>query len=208
MNIVCFGDSITHARAFAEGDRWPTILQSKLEAGQPGRYKVYNRGIGGNTTAQGLERVDEDVLPYLPGFLLVQFGFNDSNIRPWSQVSRVGLEDYRKNLREFHRIAAAHESQCAFIVNHLPARDTEKNIAANGKTYSANFAPYNEAVRQVAKELGVPTIDLPRITQERQIETHALVSEDGVHLSVEGNHLYADMIFERLNCLLGESSTA
>jgi lysophospholipase L1-like esterase len=202
MNIICFGDSITHARAFAEGDRWPTILQFKLNAWQPGKYKVYNRGIGGNTTAQGLERVNEDVLPYLPGLLLVQFGFNDSNIRPWSQVSRVGLEDYRKNLREFHRIATAHESQCAFIVNHSPARDTEENLAPNGKTYSANFAPYNVAVRQVAEELIAPTIDLPRIMQERQIDIHALVSEDGAHLSVEGNHLYADMVFERLKHLL------
>jgi lysophospholipase L1-like esterase len=202
MNIICFGDSITHARAFAEGDRWPTILQFKLNAWRPGAYKVYNRGIGGNTTAQGLERIAEDMLLYLPGFLLVQFGFNDSNIRPWSHVSRVGLEDYRKNLREFHRIAAAHESQCAYIVNHSPARDTEKNLAPNGKTYSANFAPYNEAVRQVAEELGAPTIDLPHVMQERQIDIHALVSEDGAHLSVEGNHLYADMIFERLKHLL------
>jgi lysophospholipase L1-like esterase len=208
MNIVCFGDSITHAGAFAEGDRWPTVLQFKLDAWRPGRYKVYNRGIGGDTTAQGLERIAEDVLPYLPGLLLVQFGFNDSNIRPWSRVSRVGIEDYCKNLREFHRIAVAHESQCAFIVNHLPARDTEKNIAPNGKTYSANFASYNEAVRQVAEELNAPTIDLPHIMQEQQIETHALVSEDGAHLSVEGNHLYADMVFERLKCLLGKSSTA
>jgi lysophospholipase L1-like esterase len=197
-NIVCFGDSITHARAFAEGDRWPTILQFKLSAWRPGAYKVYNRGIGGNTTAQGLERVNEDVLPYLPGFLLVQFGFNDCNIRPWSRVSRVGLEDYRKNLREFHRIAAAHESVCAFVVNHSPSRDTEEYLAPNDKTYSANFAPYNEAVRQVAEELDAPTIDLPRIMQEQQIDILSLVSEDGEHLSVEGNHLYADMVFERL----------
>jgi lysophospholipase L1-like esterase len=174
-NIVCFGDSITHARAFAEGDRWPTILQFKLSAWRPGAYKVYNRGIGGNTTAQGLERVNEDVLPYLPGFLLVQFGFNDCNIRPWSRVSRVGLEDYRKNLREFHRIAAAHESVCAFVVNHSPSRDTEEYLAPNDKT-----------------------IDLPRIMQEQQIDILSLVSEDGEHLSVEGNHLYADMVFERL----------
>ena len=202
MNIICFGDSITHARAFAEGNRWPTILQFKLNAWQSGAYKVYNRGIGGNTTAQGLERVNDDVLPYLPGFLLVQFGFNDSNIRPWSRVSRVGLEDYRKNLCEFHRIAAAHESVCAFIVNHSPARDRDEHIAPNGKTYSANFAPYNEAVRQVAEKLNAPTIDLPRIMQERQIDILSLVSEDGAHLSVEGNHLYADMVFERLKHLL------
>jgi lysophospholipase L1-like esterase len=202
MNIICFGDSITHARAFAEGDRWPTILQFKLNAWQPGAYKVYNRGNGGNTTAQGLERVADDVLPYLPGFLLVQFGFNDCNIRPWSRVSRVGLEDYRKNLRELHRIAVAHESRCAFIVNHSPARDADEHVAPNGKTYSANFAPYNETARQIAEELDAPTIDLPRIMQEQQIDILSLVSEDGEHLSVAGNHIYADMVFERLKQIL------
>jgi lysophospholipase L1-like esterase len=117
-------------------------------------------------------------------------------------VLRLGLEDYRKNLREFHRIAAVHNSVCAYIVNHTPACDTEEYMTPNGQTYSANFAPYNLAVREVAAELGAQTIDLPHIMKEKQIDSHALVVEDGVHLSVEGNHLYADMVFERLQHLL------
>jgi hypothetical protein len=38
--------------------------------------------------------------------------------------------------------------------------------------------------------------------QERQIATHDLVSEDGAHLTIEGNHLYADMVIERLRHIL------
>ena len=202
MNIICFGDSITSAKDFAEGDRWPTILQFTLNAWRPGKYKVYNRGIGGNTSAQGLERVEEDVLPYLPGMLLVQFGFNDSNIRPWSQVPRVGVEDYRNNLREFHRIAAIHQSECVFIINHLIARNGETHRMPNGETYNTNFAPYNEAVKQVAERLNAPTIDLPQIMQAQNVSVDSLVSDDGLHLSVEGNHLYAGMVFEGLKHLL------
>jgi lysophospholipase L1-like esterase len=54
----------------------------------------------------------------------------------------------------------------------------------------------------VAAELGAQTIDLPHIMQERQIDTHTLVAEDGLHLSIEGNHLYADMVFEYLKQIL------
>ncbi len=196
MNILCFGDSITHARSFAEGDRWPTILQYTLNHWRPDTYKVYNRGMGGHTTAQGLERVNEDVLPYLPGLLLVQFGFNDANIRPWSQTVRVGLDDYEQNLREFYRIAAVHQSQCVFIVNHTIVRDGEEHRMPNGQTYQAIFAPYNEVVRRVARNLHSPAIDLPDIMRQRGIDAGAMVCEDGLHLSVQGNHLYADMIFE------------
>jgi lysophospholipase L1-like esterase len=204
MNIICFGDSITSAKDFAEGDRWPTILQFTLNAWQPGKYKVYNRGVGGNTTAQGLERVEEDVLPYLPGMLLVQFGFNDSNIRPWSKVSRVGVEDYKKNLQEFHRIAVTYQSRCVFIVNHLIARNGDSHRMPNGETYNINFAPYNKVVKQVAEKLNAPTIDLPQIMQVQGVSANSLVSDDGLHLSVEGNHLYAWMVFEGLKHLLQE----
>lgn len=198
MNIICFGDSITSAKDFAEGDRWPTILQFKLNAWRPDIYKVYNRGIGGNTTAQGLERMEEDVLPYLPGLLLIQFGFNDSNIRPWSQVSRVGIEDYQKNLREFQRIAAAHQSQCVFIINHLIARNGDTHRMPNGENYNTNFAPYDQAIRQVVENLKAPAIDLPRLMQEQHVSIDSLVSEDGLHLSIAGNHRYAEMVFTAL----------
>ena len=198
MNIICFGDSITHARAFAEGDRWPTILQYALNQWQPDTYKVYNRGQGGHTTAQGLERVNEDVLPLLPGLLLVQFGFNDANIRPWSRTVRVGLDDYERNLREFYRIATAYQSQCVFIVNHAIARDEGVHQMPNGQTYQTNFAPYNEVVRRVAQVLRSPAIDLPDIMRQRGLDAPMMVGEDGLHLSPRGNHLYAEMIFEAL----------
>lgn len=202
MTIICFGDSITSAKNFAEGDRWPTVLQFRLNQWEPETYKVYNRGIGGNTTAQGLERMDEDVLPFLPGIVLVQFGFNDSNIRPWCRVPRVGVAEYRKNMREIHRIVTAHQSRCIFIINHLTDRTGDAHVMPNGQIYNTNFAPYNIAVKQVAADLNAPTIDLPQIMQTQNISIDSLVSEDRLHLSVQGNHRYAAMVFDRLKSLL------
>ena len=204
VNIICFGDSITHARAFAECDRWPNILQFKLDEWRPGEYKVYNKGQGGHTTAQGFDRLPDDVIPYLPGWVLVEFGLNDANVRDWARVPRVGLVEYEKNLREFHRIAQAHNGRCAFVVNHTTRERAV--LQANGQTYYANFQPYNETVRRVAQELGAPTLDLPRLMQERGVDLGRFVVEDGAHLTIEGNHLYAEMVFGRLQGILAGAS--
>jgi lysophospholipase L1-like esterase len=89
-----------------------------------------------------------------------------------------------------------------FIINHLIARNGEAHGMPNGQTYNTNFARYNEAVRQVAKSLKAPSIDLPQIMQAQNVSVDSLVSEDGLHLSVRGNHLYAAMVFERLKQIL------
>ena len=94
MNIICFGDSITEAAEVAPTDRWPTVLQSQLDEWKPDRFKVHNLGMGGHTSAQGFDRLDEDLLPVLPGLVLIQFGFNDANVRDWAVVPRVRRRSY------------------------------------------------------------------------------------------------------------------
>ncbi|MFC1497484.1 SGNH/GDSL hydrolase family protein [Verrucomicrobiota bacterium] len=196
VNIICFGDSITEAEGFPENDKWPNLLQAKLDDLFKGKYKVYNRGIGGNTTSQGFERIPTDVIPYLPAVVLIQFGFNDANVRDWAEVPRVGLEEYKKNLYEFHRIIGSQQGRSVFIVNHSIIPNAKKQL--NGKTYYDNFMPYNEAVKEIARDVGTPIIDLPVIMKNRKVDLKEFVIEDGLHLSANGNHIYADMVFERL----------
>jgi lysophospholipase L1-like esterase len=118
MNIICFGDSITQASEFAVTDQWPALLHNKLDEWRADTYHVYNNGIGGNTTALALDRFLEDVIPLLPGMLLVQFDINDSNVREWTRVPRVEIEEFRKNLTEFRRLYTKRNGHCVFIVDH------------------------------------------------------------------------------------------
>ena len=67
LNIICFGDSITEGGDVDESKRWTSILQSLLNEEWPERYQVINKGIGGNTSAQGFDRFYDDDLPYMPG---------------------------------------------------------------------------------------------------------------------------------------------
>ncbi len=196
MNIICFGDSITEAAEVAPTDRWPTVLQSQLDEWKPGRFKVHNLGIAGHTSAQGFDRLDADLLPVLPGLVLVQFGFNDADVRDWAVVPRVGLDEFKKNLREFHRIISMHQGRSVFIINHtIGAVPGEQG---NGKIYKDNVEPYNIAIGQIAEELKTSFIDLPSMMTQRQVDVGTFLAEDQIHLSADGNRIYADMVFDGL----------
>ena len=191
MNIICFGSSITAAGGFAEKDRWPTILQYHLEQWRPGKYSVYNRGVGGNTTAHLIDRFQADVLPLLPGTVILQIGGNDSSVREWSQVTRVGLSDFRRNLHEFHRAVTSLGGQLVFTTYHR-FRDGHEEA----------YKPFAVTTREVAAERGAPLIDLYRIMQERETDLDRFVSGDGIHLTPAGNAEYADMVFGGLQKIL------
>ncbi|MFW6336584.1 MAG: GDSL-type esterase/lipase family protein, partial [Phycisphaeraceae bacterium] len=103
----------------ALGCGYALFTAARLLADHCGRQlEIYNRGVGGHTTAQGLDRFQEDVLPLLPGLVLLEFGFNDANTRDWARKTRVGIDEFAANLAEFHRAITERGGRSAFILNH------------------------------------------------------------------------------------------
>jgi lysophospholipase L1-like esterase len=84
--IVAFGDSLTAGYKMAEADSYPAQL-----AGLLGR-DIVNRGVSGDTTDDGLARLDRDVLAENPGVVLLSLGAND-------MVRRQPMEATFANLR-------------------------------------------------------------------------------------------------------------
>lgn len=202
MNIVCFGDSITHGAEFTVADRWPSILARLLEEWQPGSFAVYNRGIGGHTSRQGVERFAQDVAPLLPAMVLVQFGLNDANVYDWTVEPRVGLEEFEQNLRTIHRRVVDGGGSCVFVLNHSLGPVT--GWQGNDRSYNENVEPYNPTIRRMALALQAPFIDLPGAMQARGIAAGDFVVSDGMHLKRSANLLYAEMVFEELSGLLDQ----
>ena len=196
FNVICFGDSITEGKEFPEDLRWPALLQEMLDGHEPGKYQVYNRGVGGDTTALALDRVENDVLPLLPGMVLVQFGFNDANVYDWARKPRVCLSEFKRNLYEFYRIISRRRGTCVFIVNH--AIGDVQGKQGNRQSYYDNFQPYNQAIRSLAIDIKTPYIDLYEMIRERQINIDYLVSLDRLHLTLEGNQKYAELVYESI----------
>jgi len=130
----------------------------------------------------------------LPGLLLVEFGFNEDNVKDWSNEPRASLGEFVRNLKEFHSIATAKNTTCLFIMNHnIPEVEGRQG---NGLTYNQNLLPYDQAVITLAEELKAEVIDLPGMMAAKETPLDEYLSDDNLHLSEAGNKHYAQMVFD------------
>ncbi len=116
---------------------------------------IDNRAVSGQSTRSFISRGHwEALLPTLhPGdYLLIQFGHNDQK-QDNTEKYAAAYGEFQDNLRRFVRLAR--EKEC------LPVLITPvtRRRFRNGVLYSSH-EDYPEAVRQVARELDVPLIDL------------------------------------------------
>jgi acyl-CoA thioesterase I len=73
--LVCFGDSLTAGYGTDPGESYPDDLQKLLDA-RGYKYHVLNMGISGNTTKDGLDRI-QHIIARHPQLVVVEFGGND-----------------------------------------------------------------------------------------------------------------------------------
>src|SRR6185312_10317909 len=75
--VVAFGDSLTQG---VSGESYPAYLQGILN--QNGyRYRVENQGVSGDTTSDGLARI-ENVIAEKPALVILEFGGNQEEPGP------------------------------------------------------------------------------------------------------------------------------
>jgi lysophospholipase L1-like esterase len=200
IRIVHMGDSITAGQYVDPRLRWTSLLMDRLERERVDdgvRVESVNRGVSGETTRQGLERFPADVQRERPDIVTLQFGLNDCNC--WQTdlgLPRVSPAAFHANLVEM--IARARRFGAAHVIlanNHPTLRAT---TMPGGERYEDANARYSAIVQEVARETGVTFCDI-RLGFERyspaELETLLLPYPDQLHLSVEGNRVYADAIW-------------
>jgi len=190
--LVCIGDSITEAGFSPSG--WATLLSASLATRARGPWNLVNAGVGGRHSGEMLDRFNDLVLPHLPAVALINLGINDSYHQAWQQIPRVSLGEFRRNLTEMVRILRARGAMPVLVVGH-PLRDSAIFTQGNGRPQPENYAPYQAAVSPLAAELTCACIDLPALAAQAGAPPDAFVREgDGVHLSPEGQGLYARLL--------------
>jgi len=169
--IVCFGDSLTAGYGVDPELSYPAVLQRELNA-KGYKYRVLNMGVSGETTKDGLARIQR-VLAAKPDIVVVEFGGNDG-------LRGLPLRDTEKNLDT--------------IVSALKKSGTR--VAMAGITLPPDYGPdyvgrFNAMYPNIAKKNGVAL--LPFIYKD-VFGVKGYIQDDGIHATAPGNKQVAKNI--------------
>ncbi len=185
--IVCLGDSVTGVYYHTGGQRaYPELLEMGLRRLFPNAVvKVINAGISGQTTAEGLERFERDVLSKHPDLVTISFGLND--------VTRVTPEKFREKLEMLVNRCRARNCQAVLCtpnaVIDTPSRPTQKLVS------------YCEIIRSVGRDVSVPVCDQYRTgthLRSRAPWTWRLTMSDEIHPNLDGHKRMAEELCLRI----------
>lgn len=177
--IACFGDSLTAGYGVDVADSYPSRLQALLDkAGY--HYRVVNLGISGETTKDGLARVDR-VLALHPAVTVVEFGGNDGLRGVPVASSRANLDSMVDKLR-------SSGTKVALAGITLPPQF--------GKAYIQQF---DQTYHVVADKFDVPLY--PFLLKD-VYGVPGSIQQDGVHPTAQGCRQVAKNVFGFLQPLL------
>lgn len=187
--IVFFGDSITQNGAEPGG--YIEHFGAGLAARDP-RVQVerIGAGVSGNRVPDLVERVERDVLERKPDVVVVYIGINDV----WHSLEGRGTDPgaFEAGLRELARrlgSAGVRALLCTpSVIGEKPTGENPLDRALD------EFA---DITRRVAREVGVPLVDLRRefvaalATHPAERADRGILTTDGVHLAAAGERLVA-----------------
>lgn len=199
LTVVHMGDSITFGQYLDPARRWTALVEERLHRlfGDDVEVRAFNRGISGETTRMGLERFPRDVQELRPDVMTLQFGLNDCNCWETDEgLPRVSEAAFSANLSEM--IERARRFGARTIVLSTNHRTLRRDVLPSGEVYEDGNERYSEIVRDVAHETGVDLCDIRAAFEpfdDEALTRMLLPAPDLLHLSEEGNSVYADAIW-------------
>lgn len=215
--LIAFGDSTTAPRSGVP--TYADILRGELLL-DGGPLEVMNAGVPGNTTAKAIQRFQADVISKAPHTVVILFGINDAAVDVWKTPPatgpRVPLSEYKANLVKMVRgIKDAGGRVVLMTPTPLAWSDTTRKLygkapydASDDGGFNVLLRGYAQAVRDVAREEGVLSVDLfdvfSRSVMKRHpagakaLETDLVLCPDGMHPGEEGQRLMAEAVMEAL----------
>jgi lysophospholipase L1-like esterase len=205
VTLVGYGDSITMCLQLREEERWPYKVQQALSRIFPKHeITVINSGVGGNTSREGLARIDQDVVVHHPNYVLVEFGGNDATESPDRHVTP---EEYTANLETIRSVLAEKTRAQVFLLTFPPVIDEIHGWGPSVFYKAAGgvdryIEQYRQRTRKFAARHHLPLIDIDQRLRTTIDKTKEPVSPcimtDGIHLTPEGSQLVADEVLRFL----------
>lgn len=165
---------------------------------------IINAGLSGGDAAEGLARLDRDVLRFKPDLTVVCFGLNDCGEGP----DNIGI--YRDSLESiFHRLLEA-GSEVIFMTPNMMATHISCHLAANFHEITEAviknqndgvLEQYLECAKETAVKCGVRVCDVYskwKLLYENGVDITELLSNKINHPTREMNMLFAYSLIEEM----------
>ncbi len=150
VRIVVFGDSISAGFAVRKGfdHFWMGMLKEKYPKAD---VTMINEGVCGDTSFDGLARLDWSVVAHAPDLVTVNFGIND-------MYMGVRLGEFKSNLIEIaERIIEGSKSELLFLSSEPLTTPRFDKIVLS----------YYQVLEDVAEEMGVGFVDVCGVWMRR-----------------------------------------
>lgn len=182
LKVIAYGDSITAGGEASSVDlqytpRW--IADSLRKRFPKSQITFENGATGGDTTEQGVARLQEKVLSRKPDLVLIAFGMNDHN------VGSVAIQRFEDNLRNMvKQIREKTEAEVILLSTFPPHPDWHFG--------SHQMEKYAEAMKRVAAEVKAPYVDVYGIWEKvlKRKDPSSLLANNINHPNDFGHWLY------------------
>ena len=149
-------------------------------------YKIYNRGIGGYTTPELLENMQECVYALKPAYVFINIGTNDLNGPDYRQENLIQryaqiLQGIRDNLPQTKLFLLAYYPVNTVVGSRIPYMKAVMEYRTNARIHAAN-----EAVRKLAEQFDAQFLDLNGPLTDEQGELKAEYTIEGMHMYANG----------------------
>jgi lysophospholipase L1-like esterase len=185
--VACVGDSITYGAGLEKRNQnsYPAILQTLLGD----KYEVRNFGVNSVTllkkgdTPYVKERAFEDAKKFNPNIVIIKLGSNDTKPENWKHIDEY-INDYKALIGEFRALDA---KPTVYLCYPVPAYNEAFGIS------DGRIKELKPKIDEVAKELGLPVIDLyTALSGKKEL------FPDGVHPDATGAKLVAQTVHRAL----------
>ena len=205
INIVAFGDSVTHGAVKGGEMNYETVYWNRLKnkilnVRDYVPVNVINAGIGGITAFDSLARIESQVLTHKPDLVIVCFGLNDVN---------GTLDKYISSLKIIFQKCHKTEGDVIFMtpnmLNTYVAEDTSEKYleyAALTAEYQNNgrMDKYISSAVELAEEMGITVCDC--YSQWKNLsktqDTTLLLANRINHPIKEMHELFAESLFQTI----------
>lgn len=219
--IAFMGDSITQGGNKKGG--YVDLVMSALKS-HGLDVKHIPAGKSGNKSTDMLARLDEAVISKKPQWMTLSCGVNDvwhfKLVLGKRTFEGVGIEDYKKNITAILDKAKAADIKVMVLTSTMIGEDPAKEL-------NQMMIPYNDFLRQIAKERGLPLADL-NADMQAQLKTipdvpgkpktfgsyfyggdvQNKLTTDGCHMNAEGNKMMARGVLRAFGMSAAELASA